>query len=115
MFLTWAAVAVSGPALLFHAAAVTHHMQQNRAVPAAEKITGGGYARTAGWRAVIALAYLTVAACQAAGVRPGGGLSAESLIIFTVTQVTGLVNSGLDIPLRDRAARASRGPHAGGG
>lgn len=105
MSLTWLMLAVSAASLALQAAAA-HHLVRQQAATATEQIAGGGYVRTVASRVGVACVYVTVAALQACGVRvPGsGGLSPESLLVFSVVQLVWLANSGLDIMLRHRLA-----------
>jgi hypothetical protein len=94
---------VSWTSLLLQLAAAVH-MWRQRAVGAAVRLAGHGYARTAACRVLAASVYCTVALLAVVGVRiPGAGtLSPEALVVFTGIQVIWGVNSALDIRVRHR-------------
>jgi hypothetical protein len=112
MSLAWLMLIVSAASLASQAAAVIALRHRDAAGPA-ERTAGRGYARTVASRIGLAVMYTAIAALAVAGIQvPGsGGLSAESLIVFTGVQVVWLANSVADVATLRRIRGAGGGSH----
>lgn len=104
--LLWLMVAVSATSLVLQSAALAHMLRQ-QAASTPERLAGRGYVRTAGCRVAAAGVYVTVALLQVTGVRinGSGGLSPESLVIFSGVQTLWLANAGMDIIVRRKLSQ----------
>lgn len=116
MSLAWLMLIVSATSLAAQVAAVTGLLRRE-AIHPAERTAGRGYVRTVTSRIGLAVVYVTAAALAVAGIQvPGsGGLSPESLVVFTAVQVVWLANSIGDLAalrrIRDDTTRPAAVPH----
>ena len=86
-------------------------LARQRVSGAGENLVSRGYARTVTCRVLAAIAYVAVAAVQAAG---DGTLSAEALLVFGSVQALWIINSAMDIRIKRTLSRSGpRGRHAG--
>lgn len=112
MSLAWLMLIVSAASLASQAVAIIL-LRHQEAVHPAERTAGRGYVRTVTSRIGLAVVYVTMAALAVGGVQvPGsGGLSPESLIVFTAAQAVWLANSVGDVAAlrRIRAESAPQG------
>lgn len=115
MSLAWLMLIVSAASLVSQVVAIIA-LRHREAVHPAERTAGRGYARTVASRIGLAVMYVTIAALAVAGVQvPGsGGLSPESLIVFTGVQVVWLANSCADVAALRRIHADTAAPTSGG-